>query len=581
LVTFASALLLVVSFNALPIPVAAQRWTLPDSLQQQVDEVFSFVDVDEPGCAMGILQDGMMAYGRGYGLANLDWGIPLSTSSVLDIGSVSKQFTATAVALLDMDGVLSLDDDIRRWIPEMPDYGNTITIRHLLNHTSGIRDYLTLMGLTGFDWANVFDEEDGVEVIARQKALNFEPGAEYLYSNSGYLLLANIVRRSTGRSLREFLEERVFDPLGMANTSIWDDNTEVLHERATGYTPGRGGWEIDHAWNFQMGGDGQVITSVEDLLKWDQNFYTPRVGGQGLLDRLHTRGILNSGDTIRYALGLTLDEHRGLQRVQHTGSWAGFRAVLARYPSHRTSVVVLCNRGDAGPSAYANRIAELVLADDLAPLPAEERGARGTGADPTEPVELSEDQLIQWVGLYRAPDQPDYMRVGAVGGALTIGAGDTSYALRPVSEDHFVIEGPGVDIWFSAEADRVSLRIGSVDGEVFRRVEEFQPSLGEMRELEGRYFSEELGMTIEVRLDGDRLLLHRRGREPVAMTPGTHGEFEVAGLGVTFQRRSGAISGARVYAGRVTGLVFERVEGVPNEPNGPRPSGVGLQLEVG
>jgi CubicO group peptidase (beta-lactamase class C family) len=209
--------------------------------------------------------------------------------------------------LLELDGVLSLDDDVRTWIPELPDYGSAITIRHLLNHTSGIRDYLTLMSLAGIDFDDVFEEMDGVEVIARQLALNFEPGSEYLYSNSGYLLLANIVRRATGRSLREFLEERVFNPLGMAGTSIWDDNTEILEERATGYAPSEDGWNIDHAWNFQMGGDGQVITSVEDLLKWDRNFYSPEVGGQGLLSRLHTQGTLTSGDTIAYALGLTLD----------------------------------------------------------------------------------------------------------------------------------------------------------------------------------------------------------------------------------------------------------------------------------
>jgi hypothetical protein len=443
----------------------------------------------------------------------------------------------------------------------MPDYGTTITIRHLLNHTSGIRDYLTLMSLAGFEYANVFDEEDGVEVIVRQKALNFDPGAEYLYSNSGYLLLANIVRRATGKSLRVFLEERVFDPLGMANTSIWDDNTEILHERATGYTRSRDGWEIDHAWNFQMGGDGQVITSVEDLMKWDQNFFHPRVGGQDLMDRLHTRGILNSGDTISYALGLTLDEYRGLRRVQHGGAWAGFRAMLARYPDQRTSVIVLCNRGDANPTAYANGIADAVLADHLEASTAGGEESRGAGAEPAEPVELPEGRLRQWVGLYRTPEGPDYVRIQVADGYLTAGLGEGSSKLIPYSDQHFVIEGQGVDFRFLRDGGRVSLKVGSGDGRLFLRVEDFRPGPRELSQFVGRYFSEELDMAFEVQLEGDRLVLLRPGQDPVPMDPGTRDEFKVGAFGVTFHRTEGSVSSATVFAGRVTGLVFQRMYG--------------------
>jgi CubicO group peptidase (beta-lactamase class C family) len=530
---------------------------LSDSLQEQVDDVFAFVDRDAPGCAMGIVKDGTLAYGRGYGLANLDWGIPLSTAAVLDIGSVSKQFTATALALLDIDGALSLDDDIRRWIPEMPDYGSTITIRHLLNHTSGIRDYLTLMGLAGFDWANVFDEFDGVEVISRQKGLNFDPGSEYLYSNSGYLLLANIVRRASGQSLREFLEERVFDPLGMAHTSIWDDNTEILQERATGYSRSGGGWAIDHAWNFQMGGDGQVITSVQDLLKWDRNFYDPVVGGQPLLDRLHTRGLLNNGDTINYALGLTLDEYRGLRRVQHGGAWAGFRAMIARFPDQSTSVIVLCNRGDANTGAYANGIANVLLAENLTddPVAETERATEGGAEAP----ELSEGQLVHWNGLYRRVDLPDYLRVGIDEGQLTIGDGDGSYKLSPRSAVHFVLEPQGVSFWFEQEGDETRLRVGSDDGDVYARVVEFQPSAADLREFAGRYRSDELDAVFEVQIDGGALVLDRPSQDRGNMRPGTRDEYEAGGLGITFMRDGDTVSGLRVFAGRVTGIVFEKM----------------------
>lgn len=457
-------------------PLGAQERILPDTARSLVDQVFAFVEPDAPGCAVGVIQDGHLVYGQGYGLANLDWGIPISTSTVFDIASVSKQFTAAAVALLELDGVLSLEDDVRQWVPEMPDYGETITIRQLLNHTSGIRDYLTLLNLAAFDFANVFNEEGGVRVITRQRATNFEPGSEYLYSNSGYLLLANIVRRAAGMSLREFLDLRVFQPLGMTRSSIWDRNTEVLPGRATGYTrTGAHGWRINHAWNFQMGGDGQVITSIEDLAKWDANFYDPVVGGQGLLDRLHTRGVLSSGDTISYALGLTLGHYRGLRRVQHGGSWAGFRSMMARFPEQRTSVVLTCNRSDVNSGALANAVADVLLADRF-PEPPAERAGPPTAQEPED---------------------------------------------EPVPE-----------IMLSPE---------------------------ELEELAGRYASDELEVVFEVGVEEDRLTLLRPRQDPVTLRPGGTDEFVARGLTLTFMREGGSVTGFRVYAGRVRGIVFERV----------------------
>lgn len=456
--------------------LSAQASPLPEGTRAGIDQVFAFVEPDAPGCAVGVIRAGELAYGKGYGLANLDWGIPIGTSTVFDIGSVSKQFTATAVALLEMDGVLSLDDDVRRWVPEMPDYGAPITLRHLLNHTSGVRDYLTLLSLAGFDFANVFDEADGVRLITRQRALNFPPGSEFLYSNSGYLLLAHVVRRASGTSLRSFLEARVFEPLGMGRSSVWDRNTEILPGRATGYArDADAGWRMNHAWNFQMGGDGQVITSIEDLARWDANFYEPVVGGAGLLERLHARGLLANGDTIAYALGLTVDRYRGVRRVQHGGSWAGFRAILARFPDQRTSVAVACNRGDANPAAHARAVADLVLADAF-PEPSPEPPAPQSGA-PAAGAEAA------------AP-------------ALTFAA---------------------------------------------------------LSELAGSYASEEIDAVFEIAVDGDRLTLRRPNAEPVPLRPRADDEFQAPAAVLTFQRDGGRVTGFKVNAGRVTGIVFERL----------------------
>jgi CubicO group peptidase (beta-lactamase class C family) len=499
-----------------------------------------------------VIQDGRLAYARGYGLANLDWGIPLGPSSVFDIGSVSKQFTATAVALLEMDGVLSFDDDVRRWIPELPDYGKTITLRHLLNHTSGVRDYLTLLSLAGFDFANVFDEEAGVRLIARQRALNFDPGSEYLYSNSGYLLLANVVRRASGKSLRDFLQARVFDPLGMAHTSIWDRNTEVVEERATGYSRTARGWEIDHAWNFQMGGDGQVLTSIEDLARWDANFYDPRVGGRALLDRLHTRGILVNGDTIAYALGLTLDRYRGLRRVQHGGAWAGFRAMLARFPEQRTSVVIECNRGDANPGAYANAVADAVLAGSFPP-PETVAGAAPAAGRAPQPVTLTQAQLERWAGLYRRASRPDYLTLEARDGALWVAAG-AGTRLTPVSPTSF--QGPGgVLLSFSTAGRSVLLTRGDV---TYERAERASPDAAALSSLAGSYASAELDAVFEIQAEGGALSLKRPGAEPVPLRPGQADEFVAPGATLTFERSGARVTGFRVYAGRVTGIVFTK-----------------------
>ncbi len=531
-----------------PMAVSAQRWTLPDSVQRGVDSVFAFVGRDEPGCALGIVRNGKLAYGRGYGLANMDWKVPLTTASVFDIGSVSKQFTATAIALLDMDGVLSIDDDVHRWIPELPDYGHPITIRHLLNHTSGVRDYLTLLSMAGFDFDDVFDEQDGIDVIVRQKALNFTPGSEYLYSNSGYLMLANIVRRATGESLRTFLERRVFDPLGMAHTSIWDRNTEILAERATGYAPDREhGWRIDHAWNFQMGGDGQVITSIEDLAKWDANFYDPVVGGPGLLERIQTRGVLDSGDTIAYAMGLSIDRYRGLRRVQHGGSWAGFRAQLTRFPEQRTSVIVECNRADANPGQYATAVADLVLTDAFTEAPTVVAAAPDAPA-----VSLTDTQLARWAGLYRHPERPQYVGVAVQDGALVLRPGAT----RLVPLDASTFRGPGgVPVRFSDEGGVARATLGTA---TYREVAIAPPSPDALAALAGTYRSTELDASWTLEAAGDGLAVTLPNGDRETLQPGIADEF-FGPATLTFVRDGGRVTGFRVFAGRVTGIEFERV----------------------
>jgi len=346
-----------------------------------VDEIFApWDDPDSPGCSLAVVQDGEITYEQGYGGANLDWRIPIAPDTVFYVGSVSKQFTAAAVALLALDGEISLDDDIRVYFPEMPAYRRPITVRHLVHHTSGIRDIYTLMALAGIRLEDVFSDQQAIALIAAQKETNFPPGDEYLYSNSGYFLLAQLVERVSGKPLREYAEEKIFAPLGMHDTHFHDLPSHVVERRATSYQrDDRDGFRVSYLGNFDKVGAGGLYTTVRDLLLWDRNFYTGDVGGEAFLDLIHTPGVLAGGDPITYAFGLTVDEYRGLRTVAHSGSMMGFKAAFLQFPGQRFTVLAACNLGEIEPMGLARRVADVYLAEALAPRP-EDIAAAGGGA---------------------------------------------------------------------------------------------------------------------------------------------------------------------------------------------------------
>jgi len=337
----------------------------------KVDRIFAEWDKpDSPGCAVGVVQNGRFIYQRGYGMANLDYDIPNAPQMVYYVGSVSKQFTAAAIALLVLDGKISLDDDIRKYFPEMPDYGSPVTVRHLVYHTSGIRDVYGIMAVAGLRMEDVFADSEAIALIARQKALNFKPGEQHLYSNSGYFLMAQLVKRVTGKSLREFADERMFSPLGMTHTHFHDDPGHVMKKRAMSYERDeRGNYRISYLQNFDKIGAGGLYTNLDDMRKWDENYYTHKVGGDALQKLIHTRGVLNSGDTISYAFGNFIASYRGLRTEEHAGGLMGYKAHIYRFPDQHFSVLETCNLGaiDTGPLAEA--VAEVYLGDKMGPKP--------------------------------------------------------------------------------------------------------------------------------------------------------------------------------------------------------------------
>jgi CubicO group peptidase (beta-lactamase class C family) len=373
-----------------------------------VDEVFDdLAKPGSPGCALGVYRDGQMMYAKGYGLANLEEGVAITPQSVFDIGSTSKQFTATSILLLEKQGKLSVTDDVRKYIPELPDYGHKITILHLLNHTSGLRDYLTLMELAGVNTDSVTTDEDALALIARQKALNFAPGSDYLYSNTGFFLLSVIVKRVSGKTLREFAAENIFGPLGMAHTQYRDDHTALIANRALAYEPKekKDGYAMDVSY-FEQTGDGAVHTSVEDLLKWDENFYSGQVGGKEFLAEIQEQGKLNSGKVLDYAKGLVITNYRGLRRVSHGGSWGGYRAQLMRFPERHFSVACLCNVGNADPSKRAVEVADIYLSRVMKAKDAKNDDEEAEEKEQKEQpgLALTTEQLQAYTGDYRSDE---------------------------------------------------------------------------------------------------------------------------------------------------------------------------------
>ena len=417
------------------------------TLEERVDALFADYDTTRsPGCSVGIVQAGELAFARGYGMANLEHAIPLSSKSVFRIGSTSKQFTAAVILLLAHEGKLGLDDDIRTFLPELPDFGTAVTIRHLIHHTSGYRDYLTLMSLAGEGDADYYTDEDVLRLLARQRQLNFQPGEERLYSNSGYWLLSQVVLRVAERSLREYAAERIFAVLGMRSTHFHDDHTEIVPQRASGYVPSEGaGYEISMT-TLPMIGDGGVFTSVEDLARWDRNFYEPRVGGEAFLEQMLTRGILNDGETLDYAFGLSHSPYRGLATVSHGGSFVGFRAQMLRFPSERTTIICLCNRGDANPTRLAAQIADIVLENRLAPLSDMEKASESAGeakSKESKAMALTAPQLAAVAGVYYSEelDVRYYIRVRDGALELSIGEAGKALTLEPESPDRFRFRG--------------------------------------------------------------------------------------------------------------------------------------------
>ena len=404
-----------------------------------IDAVFAEWDaLDAPGCAIAIADKGELVYTRGYGAANLDYNIPITPETVFDVASITKQFAAASLTLLEEDGVLSLDDDVRRWLPELPDYGSVITLRHMIHHTSGLRDYLNLFPLAGRGSYYPISLDQILEMMARQRAPVFEPGERYEYSNTAYMLIAKVIERASGKSFGEFTDERIFKPLNMQSSFMYENLERIVARRATGYARNDAGEPfIVHNYNFDVAGDGQLYTTMPDLLRWDQWLHgeSPSIYSQMLTD-----GQLNSGEPVNYAQGIGLEEYRGLRVVEHGGSSWGFRSHLLRFTGPGLSIALSCNEDSANPWRMAMQVADYLLADELGPRDEPDNSDDNQSDTEPQPVSLAVDELARLTGEYFSEELDATYRISLDGDQLLVRVEqEAPVVVTPLSDVRFEI----------------------------------------------------------------------------------------------------------------------------------------------
>jgi CubicO group peptidase (beta-lactamase class C family) len=537
------------TFIVLFLSIATATTTLGvDDRALEVNQLFTMFDKPgSPGCSVGVIRAGEFVYKRSFGYASLELGVPLTPSSVFYMGSVSKQFTAASVVLAAEQGHLSLDDDVRKYLPELPDYGRHITLRQMLHQTSGFRDFLDLVFISGRNAADLASPAEILRLIARQKGLNNVPGDEWVYSNSNYFLLGEVVRRATGKSLADFAAENIFRPLGMTHTLFYEDNTLVVPNRVAAYDAGHGGnFLVDWSTSYDIVGGGGLMSSVDDLLLWDRNFYTNKLGKGTLPIELQSHGALNNGNQIDYALGLSLGDYRGLPIVEHSGELFGYHSAFLRFPQQRFSVIVLCNLATAEPEALTRKIADLYLASDFEPT----KTTLTAASDLPDPAAFA--------GTYLDPrSKTIYTFIADHGNLMGWGS-----VLQRIDATRFYDLGSNIITFEKVNGTiRCSLVI---PGEVYfsgDKLKSVYLSQAELTRLAGGYHSDELDVTYTLSAENGRLAVKEGDKPSVIFDLATSNEFYSSDFRtLVFQpdadRRT---SGFSVFTQAARGIRFNRV----------------------
>ena len=509
------------------------------SIQPQVDKLFSRFTTSTPGCAVGADVKGQPAVRAAYGMADLEHDVPIAVDTIFEVGSVSKQFTAAAVLLLARDGKLSLDDKVRKYIPEMPDVAADVTIRQMLNHTAGLRDWGGLAAIEGWPrTSRVHTHAHVLDFVSRQRMLNFEPGTRWSYSNTGYNLAAVLVSRVSGMSFADFTKARIFQPLSMNNTSWRDDHTRIVKRRAIAYSEQKAVFSTLMPFE-NVHGNGGLLTTVGDLMKWNANFVNPVVGDARFVADMERRAKFNDGREHEYALGLYVDTYRGRREVDHSGGTAGYVAHLSRYPESGVSVAVMCNVTSGNATNNAKAIADLLLPP-------------GRAADSPASEPLNAEEGPRYAGLYRSLKPAGVVTIAVQKDRLVA---STFGALTRVARHRFDAGGAYV-LEFDGRFLRVTDEFGTAGD--YERVEPWKPGVEELKPIAGRYVSDELELTVQVTMDGDRLIVRRPGVTLVLIPVFPDGFQSGAGWVLVRRDAAGRVIGMSVNQERVWDLRFTR-----------------------
>lgn len=498
-----------------------------------------------PGCAIGVSLNGESVFEKAFGLAEMEHNIPNTPQTIFESGSVAKQFTATAIVLLQQDGKLRIDDPVRKYIPELPDYGKSLTIRHILTHTAGLRDWGSVMALTGAGRGDrVVTQDIALDVIVHQKALDFEPGAEYSYSNSGYQLAAVIVERVSGQKFADFVRDRIFKPLGMNNSSWRDDYRRIVPGRAQAYSKSgpKEPWMLNMP-IMNVVGNGGMLTTVGDWLKWNAAL-DARTLGAPVVEALETQGVLNDGRKISYALGLDVGRYKGIKEIAHSGGTAGYQTYLSRFPEKKLSVAALCN----GAPPIAGEIVYSIVDEIFGPFPEPAR---------PEAFTVTEEQLKKYVGTWKNEKTRNANRIAIDKGELKINGGP----LRPMADGTFMLGDRKVK--FTSKDDLSIAEINNTDGSVTRLIfeKEWTPTPAELASFAGDWYSEEAGAVFNFAVEGDKAFLKQRPTTKFALRPiykDAFGSSEGFTVWVT-RDASGKVDKLHIGASRMRDMPFVRV----------------------
>lgn len=551
-----SRILSLLAIGALRLCLLAAAGEAYAGITPKVDQLFaSWNRPDSPGAAVVIVKDGAIIYQHGYGCADLEQHVPITPQTLFDVASVAKQFTGLSVAMLVEQGKISADDDIHKYLPDVPDFGQPITIQNLLHHTSGLRDWPETLELSGVDLNDQITLDTIMEMVRRQRELDFPPGTEFQYSNTGYNLLAAVIARITGQSFRAWTDANLFQPLGMKHTFVCEDPTALVINRAVSYWPDNQKQYHRAVSQLAAQGSSSLFVSAEDMGQWLLNFETGRVGGKSAIAMMRQPGKLNNGTNVDYGFGLSLADYHGNPMVDHTGDWSGYRSAVVWLPEQHFAVAILANTSRMNPHGLALKIADLYL------NPPPDKPSTPPPANPPAAVKADPASWEPFLGTYRL-GTGWLLTISREGNQLWAKAShEDRFKMTPLSDTNFFVEAYGQPVAF------VRNDSGTVTNMLYRGINaprldpaDLAQTPARLAEYVGDYWSEELRIATRLELHDGKLAVHERSGDWSVFLPTDRDRFDVGQVSFEFTRNpAGEVTGVLVSAGRVRNLRYLRV----------------------